>query len=128
MTHPQNQNNVSPAVAEQLAEIAHALRNTVYGEAGFPEWGTKFDDIEEEAMNIGREISRLFMEQSVGSQAEGGVPEVALEPQDGETPILINPHKSKLETPAGDIEWKQPQARLAKARRDFFPSGQSAGD
>ncbi len=36
-------------------------------------------------------------------------------------------HETTLDTPAGEVEWKQPKTRLKKSRRDFFPSGPSAG-
>ena len=120
--------NLAPKVAEQLAQVARDLRTAFYGPDGFPVWGTKFDEIEEQGMEVGLEVARLFMEQSVADQAQAGVPGEALEDHGGESPIPTGKgFQSKLETPAGDIEWEQPQTRLTKARRDFFPSGQSAG-
>ncbi len=121
------QNNVSPKVAQRLAELAREMREVVYGEVGCPEWGTKFTEIETEGMNIGLEFARLFMEQSVDQQAHGTVPPEGLE-SDGETARLLGTeHETQLETPAGEIQWDQPKARLNNARRDFFPSGESAG-
>ncbi len=126
MTRPQN--NVAPEVAEQLAQMARELRVAVYGEEGFPVWGTKFDEIEQQGMDIGREVARLFMEQTVASQAQGDLPQQALQPHGEDTPKLTNKDfKSTLETPAGEIHWEHPKTRLTKARRDFFPSGESAG-
>jgi hypothetical protein len=69
------------------------------------------------------------MEQSVSGQAEAALPEEAFAQQDGEIPEPTNKGlATRLETPAGDIDWHQPQTRLKKARRAFFPSGQSSGD
>jgi hypothetical protein len=80
-------------------------------------------------MEIGLEVARLFMEQSVADQAQAAVPEERLAQQDEEVPKPTGKGlATKLETPAGDINWQQPKTRLTKARRDFFPSGQSAGD
>ena len=48
----------------------------------------------------------------------------------GEPAVIIDKdrhHETALDTPAGEVEWKQPKTRLKKSRRDFFPSGQSAG-
>lgn len=121
--------NLAPEVAEQLARVAHDMRTAIYGPDGFPVWGTKFDEIEQQGMEVGLEVARLFMEQSLASQAQAGMPEEALAEQEGEAPQVIRKDfQSKLETPAGELQWGQPQTRLTKARRDFFPSGQSAGD
>ena len=127
MTRPQN--NVTPEVAERLAQLARELRIAVYGEEGFPVWGTKFDEIEQQGMDIGQELSRQFMEQSVASQAQAELPPEALQPQGKDTPQLVSKDfKSRLETPVGEIDWEQPKTRLTKARQDFFPSGESARD
>lgn len=122
-------NGVAPEVAERLAAVARDLRIAIYGGEGFPAWGTKFGEIEQQGMAVGLEMARLFMEQTVADQAQGPLPGQALEPHEGEVPQRIRQdYQTTLETPAGEIQWEQPQARLAKARRDFFPSGQSAGD
>jgi hypothetical protein len=123
------QHHLTPALAEQLAQVVRDFRVRVYGPEGYPEWGTKFDEIEQQGMEIGLEVARLFMEQSVASQAEAAIPAEAFAQEDGELPELTGKgHATRLETPAGDIDWQQPQTRLKKARRDFFPSGQSPGD
>lgn len=43
---PQSNKGIDPAVQNRLAEVAEELRGLLYGEAGCPEWGTKFVDIE----------------------------------------------------------------------------------
>ena len=121
------QNNVSPEVAQRLAEVAREMRDAVYGEAGCPEWGTKFNDIETQGMNIGLEIARLFMEQAVDQQAHSTAPPECLESGGETAQVLGVEHETQLETPAGEIQWDEPKARLKKARRDFFPSSQGTG-
>ncbi len=119
-------NDVSPEVAARLAEVAREMRELAYGEQAYPEWGTKFTEIETEGMNIGLELARLFMEQSVGEQA-GHVPDEALE-SGGE--VAENGKETKdatLETHAGEVAWEQPRTRLKDSRRDFFPSGEEFG-
>lgn len=112
-----------------MAGVAYDLRTALYGPQGFPVWGTKFDELEQQGMQVGLEVARLFLEQSLASQAQAGMPPEALAAQEGETPQVIRKDfPATLETPAGEVQWQQPQARLAHARRDFFPSGQSAGD
>lgn len=120
-------NDVSPRVASRLAEIAREMRQLVYGEEGCPEWGTRFSQIEASGMGIGHELARLFMQQAVADQAAGPVPPAALDCGGETAKPLGTARQTLLETPAGDVEWPQPVARLEESRRDFFPSGQSAG-
>jgi hypothetical protein len=119
-------NDVTPEAAARLAEVARELRQLTYGEQAYPEWGTKFTEIESEGMNLGLELARVFMEQSVGEQA-GHVPEESLQ-CDGEVAEKGDQTKtSTLESPAGEVEWDQPQTRLKDSRRAFFPSGEGFG-
>ncbi len=60
-----------------LREVAAQVREKLSGEAGCPEWGTRFREIARTGMSVGREISRLVMEQVVQSQV-GRVPDSAL--------------------------------------------------
>jgi hypothetical protein len=119
-------NDVSPEVAARLVTVAREMRQLVYGDSAIPEWGTKFTQIESEGMNLGLELARLFMEQSVGEQA-GQVPDEALQ-CDGEVAKKGDQTKTAtLESPAGEVEWEQPQTRLSESGRAFFPSGEGFG-
>ena len=122
-----NNPQVSAEVAVELVDLARQMRRLLYGGDGVPEWGTKFSRIEADALEVGRELSRLIMQQAVGEQAQR-VPSPALEEADsGESAAVIGTQPAVIETTAGEVQWKQPKTRLSKARRDFFPSGQSAG-
>ena len=115
-------NGISPEVAKQLLEVAQQMRREMYGDDGVPKWGTKFAEIEGDCVAVGSELARLMIEQSV----EGQVPRVPGEALacSGETAAVVGSGKATtIETPVGEVNWKQPQAHLAKARRDFFPSG-----
>ncbi len=123
-----------PDVASKLADVARELREHIYGEQACPEWGTRFTQIEDQGMQVGLELARLFMQQSVQRQADGKIPPPAVDGDcdgdgDGEHALIDKDrqHETSLETPAGEVEWSQPKTRLKKSRRDFFPSGQSAG-
>ncbi|MFM9960377.1 MAG: hypothetical protein ACKV2Q_04045 [Planctomycetaceae bacterium] len=61
---------MSPEVARQLVEMARQMRSLVYGGDGVPVWGTKFFQIESEAMSVAHEFGRLMMEQAVEGQAK----------------------------------------------------------
>lgn len=122
----QSNQKIDPAVQARLAEVAEELRGLLYGEAACPEWGTKFAEIEAEDMAIGRELSRLLMEQSVQTQAEQ-MPGEALQFPD-ETVQKAGVGKRPLETEAGVVEWDEPLGYLKKARRSFSPSVEGTGD
>ena len=121
----QGRRQVSPEVARQLVDLARQMRPLVYGGDGVPEWGTKISQIESEAMSVAHEFGRLMMEQAVEGQAKQ-LPDQSLKTPD-ETAAVTGTAPAVLETPAGEIIWQQPKARLSKARRDFFPSGPSVG-
>ncbi len=53
---------VDPEVQQWLRQVAAEGRRLLYGEAGCPEWGTKFAEIEQEGMTVGLELARLLME------------------------------------------------------------------
>ncbi len=57
----QGRRQVSPQVARQLIELvdlARQMRQVVYGGGGVPEWGTKFSQIESEAMSVAQEFAQ----------------------------------------------------------------------
>ena len=113
-------------VQQRLGEVAAELRHIIYGEHGYPEWGTKFVQIEDDGMAVGLELARLLMEQSVSEQA-GQMPEDDLDCGD-ETAQPAGTDQADLKTQAGDVEWDEPAAYLNRARRAFFPSAEGTGD
>lgn len=125
-----NKQVLSPEVAARLADLAREMRQIVYqgdlGEDGIPIWGTRFSAIESDCLAVGAEMGRLMIEQAVAGQGER-VPIDALQCE-AETASLTGSAGAVIETPAGEVQWQQPQARLTKARRDFFPSGSESGD
>ena len=121
----QGRRQVSPEVARQLVDLARQMRQLVSGGDGVPEWGTRFSQIESEAMSVAHEFGRLMREQAVEGQAEQ-LPDQSLKTA-AETAAVIGTAAAVLETPAGEIVWQPPKARLSQARRDFFPSGASVG-
>lgn len=120
-------NHVSPQAAARLVELAREMRELTYGSEGVPEWGTKFTQIESQGMNIGLELARLFMQQSVEEQAQC-VPASALQHEGEAAQPTEGTRTAALETAAGEVQWEQRRTRLTKSGRAFFPSGQGAGD
>jgi hypothetical protein len=112
---------LTPQVRQRLSEVASELRDLVYGEAGCPEWGTSFAEIEDDAKEVGHEIIRLVMEQSADQQAEH-LPAAALTTEAGEPARLVGTQERTLETESGGVSWCEPKAYLPKSRKAFFPS------
>jgi hypothetical protein len=116
---------VDPQVQEWLRKVATEGRALLYGEAAYPEWGTKFAEIERDGMSVGLELARLLMEQSVAEQAQH-MPAAAGElPADEAAPA--GTEATTLETEAGAVDWKQPRSRLKRSRKAFFPPTPNAG-
>lgn len=121
---------LSPEVSARLADLAREMRAILYpgaGEAeGIPVWGTRFSKIETDCLTISEEIGRLMIEQAVAGQGQQVPPDSLT--HDGESAALTGSAPAVIETPVGEVEWPQPQARLVQTRRDFFPSGGEFGD
>lgn len=116
---------LSREVQQRLREVAVELRGLLYGEAGCPEWGTKFQQIEAEGMSVGLELARLVMEQAVGEQAKQ-MPETALKVA-GDRVVPAGAETTPLQTEAGGVQWDQPRGYLKKGRKAFFPSAAGTG-
>jgi hypothetical protein len=113
-------------VRQRLAEVAAEARQLVYGEPGCPEWGTSFLEMESDAREVGHEFIRLLLEQTADRQA-GTMPETALTTGTGEAAQRVGTDLREIETESGVVQWEEPKAYLPKSRKDFFPSGESAG-
>lgn len=117
---------MTPEVRQQLANMARAARQLVYGEPGCPVWGTRFAEIEDDAKEVGHEFIRLLMEQTTEGQAES-LSAAALTTDSGEVARSVGHQERVIETESGNVVWNEPKAYLPKSRKDFFPSVQSSG-
>ena len=113
-------------IREEIRRFAEQLRQKVYAEQGYPDWGTLFSEIEELGVQIGDAVCREFVGQVVSEQArvpEGSGPEVRcptcggpLKPRDAEPRSLL--------TRRGEVNWQEPQCYCPQCRKAFFPSVQ----
>ena len=117
---------LTPEVRQRLADMAAEARQLVYGEAGCPEWGTLFAEIEDDAREVGSELIRLLMQQATQEQAKTLQTE-ALNTGSGEVAQSIGSEERTIETESGEVKWDEPKAYLPKSRKAFFPSVEGSG-
>jgi hypothetical protein len=98
----------------------------MYGEAGCPEWGTLFAEIEDDAKEVGHELIRLLMQQTAQGQAQT-LPDEALTTDTGESARSAGVETRRIETESGEVSWDEPKAYLPKSRKAFFPSVEGPG-
>jgi hypothetical protein len=114
------------AVLERAVEEVFAiLRRDGLGDLLEKRW----DDLEEPAVAIGDQVTQKVLAKLLGRQAE------AVEEHSPETCCRCGgkldgrSHQSRtLVTRRGKVHWKTPVQYCAACRRDFFPSGEDAGD
>ena len=114
--------------ANLIQGVAKHFLRKVYGPEGMP-WGTKFSELEELAVQIGRAVSRSLMNQALADQA-GHVPEAA---EDcgvcgGAVQSGPPPEPRALTTSVGPVQWSEPKRYCPQCRAAFFPSGPGPGD
>jgi hypothetical protein len=117
---------LTPEVRQRLAVMVAEMRSLVYGEAGCPEWGTLFTEIEDDAKQVGFEFMRLLLEQAADGQAET-LPDAALTSDTGEVAQSIGTVERTIKTESGPVSWNEPKAYLPKSRKAFFPSVEGPG-
>jgi hypothetical protein len=115
---------IDPELQSRLQEMAAEMRRALYGEAAFPEWGTRFREIEQDGMSVGLELARLVIEQSVAEQARH-MPASAMEVA-GDEVRPAGTNAMPLGTEAGAVSWDEPRAELKRGRKAFFPPAASA--
>ena len=113
---PRTSNTLPPEIASKLADVASELREHIYGEQACPKWGTRFTEIEDQGMQVGLELARVFMQQSVQHQADGDIPPQAIV-CDGEQSVIQLLADNLCETdPLSDF-WKERAKNRTGLRR-----------
>src|SRR4051794_20825605 len=116
------------ALRPALEAAAKNVLRHAFGAEGMP-WGTRLDDLEEMAVQVGEQLSRDVVRQALARQAEGPLPEPSqLCPCCG---ALGEPRKAPkrppLQTRVGEVAWDEPSSYCPRCRRAFFPSEQGLG-
>lgn len=106
----------------RIQEISVQLCREMYGEDECPPWGTRFSQIEDDAVAvadaIGREVLQNLLTKRAAqvSHATLPCPDCGGPCERGEEDI----GQERL-TRRGNVEWSEPQYQCPKCRRSFFP-------
>lgn len=106
---------------ERIQALSAELRHEIYGPKGYPEWGTKFIDIENQTAEIGDAIACELLSQSLYQQAE------AAGHADGKCqcgePIPLEEIAGRLlQAKRGEAQWQESFGHCKRCRKAFFPS------
>jgi hypothetical protein len=121
---------ISARLRERIEDVAGELRRELYGEQGYPEWGTKFAAMETEACAIGDALTCELLNQALQSQAEeqssaqacpcGVCGEPTRPHPDGPAPQVLTSRR-------GEVTWNAAHFLCDRCRQAFFPSAPNAG-
>ena len=105
----------TPQVLKQLQEMARSMCRELYGDEGAPQSDTNFSEIEADGITIGNELARLMIQRAVQVQAQA-VPPPFLQLADETAAVIGSGRETNIQTPVGEVHWKQPMTRLSNAR------------
>ncbi len=122
-----------PNATKQVDDLQHLIEGVaknfadrVYGPQG-PEWGARFADMEELAVQIGQAVSRQLCDQALQRQADQPAPPPVC-PSCGAPGEEAEAEPRVVTTRAGDAHWQEPHRYCRHCRRSFFPSVATSGD
>src|SRR5215213_5055284 len=106
-----------------LEGTAKNATHKMFGPDG-PAWGTRFDDLEELAVQIGNIAARQVLQQSL--QAQSLAPAAAATHLCSgcgrPTQQANDPEPHPVNTRSGEISWSEPSCSCRYCRKAFFPS------
>lgn len=113
-----------------LQGVAKNLIDRIYGPNG-PPWGTKFLELEDLIVELGKAFQKSMLDQALARQA-GTFQEAAQQegacPGCGKTTQQQDPEPRILQSRAGEAEWSEPHRHCDQCRKAFFPSVPESGD
>jgi hypothetical protein len=117
---------LSEKLRDRIRAFSAELRREVYGPQGYPAWGTKFIDIENQTAEVGDAIACEMLSQSLAEQAE------AAGHRDGKChcgePIPLKEIAGRLlQAKRGELQWQESFGQCKRCRKAFFPSVASIG-
>lgn len=107
---------------ERIKSVAAELRFEVFGPEGYPAWGTKFVDIENQTAEVGDAIASEMLSQGLQEQAEGVGHHDGKCGGCGETIPFLEIAGRLLQAKRGEAVWQERYGECKHCRKAFFPS------
>jgi hypothetical protein len=118
---------IDDQLRERIRQLSAELRYDLFGPRGYPAWGTKFIDIENQTAEVGDAIACELLSQGLQQQAE------AEGFRDGKChcgePIPFEEVAGRLlQAKRGEAQWRESFGQCKRCRKAFFPSIAGFGD
>lgn len=119
---------ISQQLQERIEALAVELRRELYGPKGYPPWGTKFVEMEEQTGEVGDALACAMLSQSLREQAEREGHPAGKCSGCGEPIPLEEIAGRLLQAKRGEAAWQESYGRCKRCRKAFFPSLPSLGN
>jgi len=121
---------ISKELQGRIQELARDLRREFYGGRGAPVSGTiLFEELEEDACQLGDAIACELMQQVLQAQADEDHPEAISECSVcGRNGKLDEVQRRVVQTRRGKVKWPEPRYFCKHCRKAFFPSDERLGN
>ena len=119
---------ISQQLQDRIAAVAGELRKELYGPKGYPPWGTKFVELEEQTGEVGDALACAMLSRSLREQAETEGHAAGKCSGCGELLPLTEIAGRLLQAKRGEAVWQESFGRCKRCRKAFFPSVASLGN
>ena len=113
---------ISQQLQDRIEALAVELRKELYGPKGYPPWGTKFVEMEEQTGEVGDALACAMLSQSLREQAETEGHTADKCSGCGEPIPLKEIAGRLLQAKRGEAVWQESYGRCKRCRKAFFPS------
>jgi hypothetical protein len=119
---------LSEKLRERIKILVGELRFEVFGPEGYPAWGTKFVDLEEQTGEVGDAIGCELLSRGLQEQAERAGHGDGKCSGCGEPIPLAEIAGRLLQAKRGEAVWRESYGQCPRCRKAFFPSLPSLGN
>ena len=119
---------ISRELLDRIKSMTAELRQELWGPKGYPAWGTKFVEIEEQTGEVGDVIACALLCEGLQEQAEAEGHAAGKCGGCGEPIPLEEIAGRLLQAKRGEAVWQESYGRCKRCRKAFFPSVASVGD
>ncbi|MGW8257108.1 MAG: hypothetical protein ACWGMZ_06460 [Thermoguttaceae bacterium] len=119
---------ISKELHDWIKGMTPELRQELWGPKGYPAWGTKFVEIEQQTGEVGDAIACALLSDGLHQQAEAEGHPAGKCGGCGE-PIPFDELAVRLlQARCGEVAWQESFGRCKRCRKSFFPSVPSLGN